>query len=1420
MAEIKFTSAQLDRIKESDEFKKFYEQSQGGNDTTSLKELGAILDAYLADADNQAFWTETFAKDEQRRKEEMSTEDRDIDNAENDIASHLGAMYVETHPDENVSAETWDSEEYKKWEKDYIENNSKNGEDKELARLYDELEKAKQAKTAKLEQDRLDNIEKAENDLERYLGSMYVETHPDENVTAETWDSEEYKNWREGYLKNTEDKELLRLLAALEAARNAGKDDEQERKVQKEFESHEVDEETAARIAEFERMRDGLDDNEPEDDNTQKEEKTLEIDEPTDDNGGKTLSDEEYRERSANSDANAEAFNLLILDTLNEMKVISDDEFNNAKGSPEDTAVMAIRADMLESEKRTEFEVRFANKIASHPEVLDYAPPSILATSHNALKNFIDTTKKKSPKTDVSAYETRLGAINERIDVLSKALEEQNYLHFSDKTNIADTYQGYIDMFAARQKDLDPSDARIATMDDNRENLDKLIAKYDEMWNLTGLTEKDAGRINNRYDEAMKLVPDLQLSDDTLKLVSNFRFLDDKGTPIPQFIDPKDGSKHMNWSKGFEVDKEGRLAESIKRAANDEVLKTIGGKDDITKDALEQGLNDNLAIKLFTLHNAEEVLKGVASEEEKQKFTKPKYAQQFIKDLGNSEKPMLLSDEGYKTAIKWEMNQVDGYVHRLNKKIAPNGVSQVAEKIYADNANIDQFAKARVSKENLDDFRKRARKQLLKTGLNSFGMAAAFTVATKAIGSKFGTTAATATGIGVALGTTAYMVYKRKKQAKKNGQKYGWKEFRKDHALQIAVATSACAGAAAFCSMTGQSEMAATFGTAAIVIGSGGKGIDLYQQARAAGANQLESIAWGAGSALVTYGGAQMGRMAGTAAVNAINHAFQDNTIFQSKEEITKTETETKTETTYKDGAVAHAEKTINAWDSPEFKHNLEHSFANAENSAVLDGSHLDPNRVALMSHYLGLDGTVDVTQHVQGGPDIVTRNHTCFAGYDAFKAGLAGMDTTTDAFKALDSITPDMYQAMQNSVAPDGTVHLTPDAVKGFEILDNNAINTKGEISLPGHNGIDVQTDHVVGDNASQNPDGKYVLDKNGNAYTTWAGDGGATDTTTTTTTTTTTETQYTPNEGVTAIWGTITKQNPLKKLKERFGAFADKIRGKKTEEKPIDKQTGRNLPEDKNGILPGGKTGGGKDNPNDKNGIAPGGALPPENTSNPNTPPEGKLDLSKINGDNVAGMDYEVPGHEFANLDGKDENIQTLESGTRVDQYGRIVRRKSVSKEDSQEKPVSQEAIPDKEHKLENGFNEAASKSENETVKKSKWRNIPLATSFKKMKEAATNKINALKEEKAARKAEKQERKEKEQRQQERDERRAAGRRNATPDAEFIGVDGSEMPNFQSKGTTASLKPNGKTTENQPKKLTQEQISQNLYKNIDRLS
>lgn len=933
-----------------------------------------------------------------------------------------------------------------------------------------------------------------------------------------------------------------------------------------------------------------------------------------------------HRIRSLHSNQNQDLFDVVTVEILHDMKEISDDDFNILLNNPHLIKENAAKADSLSKENTAKFKVRLAEKVAANPELLNVTPPDVLTQSYETLQQFIEVNKKKNPKADLTAYEANLATISGRMDTLSDNMEANVDVFFNDRTNIADTYQAYMDMFAAREKDLaksndDADKQKVEKIESNRKTLDMVISGYDEEWNLSGLDEKDADRINRRFDAASGFLPELKLNDETLALVSKYQFLDEAGKVTPQFIDPKDGSLHEKWSKGLDIAPEGKLAKVVSLAANDELLKTIGSKEDFNKQSLENGLNDNLPFKLFAIHNSEELIKGVA--ENPNKFTDPKYAQKFVQDLANSEKPMQISETGYQAGVKAQDNAIQGYTQRLGQKIGND--KPVLGKLGATMSN----------QESLPEFRKRMAGNVLKRGLTSFGMATVFTVGTKAIGAKFGATAATAVGVGIGVGATAYMLYKRKKQAKKNGEKYGWKEFKKDRALQIAIATSTLAGATAFCSMTGQTELAATLGTAAIVVGSGGSALEGYTQSRKAGASQLESIMWGGAMAAATYGGAQMGRMAGNAAVDAYNRAFGDNEIFQQKNEVTHSEE--KTEVVYKEGVVDGAKNILqDNWYKAD--PDLLQQRVDAINQYNIEhGTNIDPHRYLLAAHDAGALTPDNNLLHVQGGPDVNTAgNHKVFGAEWSNSTGVSQGEVSS----------------LASSVGGQG-INITPESIEAFNKVDNfiSANNQVGSVPSNPH-----QNDGVLGFN-STNEGGVTRADANGNQYSTYANHGGVHDSVTTTTTTT--ETNFTQNEGATAIWGTVMKNSPLKKLKQRMGALADKIMGR----------------DGKVGITP--KPGDGKIGITPKPGDGKIGITP-----KPKNPEE--YNLAALQGDNVAGMDHVGIYHEFANLS-DDENIKATDN--------KIVDSKSVPA------PV---LIQDKTGKVEETFQKTPE------AKKSIWKSI----------------------------------------------------------------------------------------------------------------
>ena len=834
---------------------------------------------------------------------------------------------------------------------------------------------------------------------------------------------------------------------------------------------------------------------------------------------GEDRKDLRARIRSKTSDQNKELFDREVAGILHEMHVLDDAEYNTATGSPQEAAAAAEKADELSDRQKREFDLRFAERIASLQELLEITPPSLLAKSYNTLKQFLETAKKQNPNADVSKFEQHLDVLAERMDSLAAQMESKTALFFADRTNIADTYDGYNKMFTARAADLDANKAEDKTKLDiiaaNRKILDELIGTYDEFWNLQDVKADSDENLDRRFEQASKLLEETVLEPETYRAAANFRFLDQNGQPVPQFIDPKDGSAHLDYAEGYQVDPKGKLATVIKLAENDVLLKTIGGKDDITKDKLQQEINDTLPFKLFEMYNSEELINGIA--EHPEKFTKPDDFNTFKNNLYNFNKPLQISDAGYEAAIDYQVNAVDGFAHRLVQKTG-NRSLKVVPKLYDRIATIDKFAAHRTKQQTS---KRQARIKQLKQAAVKFGIsgisAAGITVLST-ISTTTTSIPAAAIGVAAGIGITAYNIYRKKKTAKKAGQKYGWKEFKKDKALHAAITTTTLGAASAIFAVSGNPVVATACAYGALAVGTTAGVVTSYNAARKDGLGKAESLFWGTVNGIATLGGAAAGRAVAHSFIDSYNVAHPENEVFQKK--TVQTETSSYEEIVYKPGVVENAQNILeNNWyrDHPEL---LQQRIDSIEAFNAEHGTNINPYRYLLAAHDAGALAPDNNLLHVQGGPDVYTNgNHTVL----------------TESWAQQHNVDFSDVKGLAGSI-DGGTVNVNPDA---FQAIDGhiNASNQVGAISEH-----PFQNDGVLDMNATTDEHGTYST-PNGTEYTTYADHGGAHDVIGHEVETQTVS--YTPNEGVTAIFGWAHPKSWGKALKDRLGSLMDKISG-----------------------------------------------------------------------------------------------------------------------------------------------------------------------------------------------------------------------------------------------------------------------------------
>lgn len=945
-----------------------------------------------------------------------------------------------------------------------------------------------------------EQVEHLEKELETYLETVYVdEKSATQDITRETWDSPEYLAWKEDYAKNhPDDADYLALKQRLDALNTPA--------------------DSGPAVNENDNQNDSGVQYAP------TESGIVHQDEP----------EETFRERSPNSDANEFTFDKAKLQTLLDLNIISQAVYDEAVKNPA-AAIEQLQAKLpLSDKKQAEYESALSDKMLETPELFELMPPSLLAKEYSKLNDQIKEALAKNPEADVSALREKVSKLADRMDTLSANLHDKQDLFFADITNIADTYDGYMAMFDAREHGLDDSEQseKIKKIhSDNRETLNTIIAPYDEVWNLTNLKESDADSLDSRFNELSETLEKTELDAETLKLVSNFKFFDENDQPEPQFVD-KDGNKKDTFEEGDEIIKGSKLDTMVRVARQNVLMRQIGSNDDVSVENLNESLKEELPTVLYAAHVADQTEKGI--KEDPKQFTDPTYLDQFKEDLSNSEKPMGVSATAYEATIDNCINSTAAYATRLGTKIGKD--KPVVTKVFEPLEDLDKRAGDRTT-ETFDKRKVRIQqlKRAAKGAMSAFLVSGAITVVGAATAADASMTAATlgmnkyagmALGSALAIGMTIYQIHRWRKDRKAHGEKAGFWAMLKDRRLRETVETTALGCAALGFAVTGNPGVAQWLGYGAMAVGTANNVINSYQDVKKAGLSGLEAVGWAALQATATIGGGIAGRYAANAGIDAFNKANPENEIFQHKE--TRTSTTIEQETVYKPEAIENAHKILDYWykDDPEL---LQQRIDAINSYNELNGTDINPERYLLAAHDAGALSADNNMLHVQDGADISTNaNHKVLG---------SGWSNQT-------GVSQDIVNNLANSVSGDG-VTITPESLDAFRQIDQyiGVQNHVGHVP-----GASYQNDGVLGYNAESTADGTVHVSENGDRWTTYANGDSATevinrphDTPVTT---------FVPNEsdlglGMVGVLGTKTRG--IKKLKERIGAFADKIFGKK---------------------------------------------------------------------------------------------------------------------------------------------------------------------------------------------------------------------------------------------------------------------------------
>ena len=943
-----------------------------------------------------------------------------------------------------------------------------------------------------------EQAERLEKEIENYLETVYVdEKSATQDITRETWDSPEYLAWKEDYAKNhPDDADYLALKQRLDALNMPA--------------------DSGLAVNENDTQNDsGIQHNDSGVQYAPTESGIVHQDEP----------EETFRERSPNSDANEFTFDKAKLQTLLDLDIISQAVYDEAIKNPT-AAIEQLQAKLpLSDKKQAEYESALSDKMLETPELFELMPPSLLAKEYTKLNDQLKEALDKNPEADVSALREKVSKLADRMDTLSSNLHDKQEFFFADITNIADTYDGYMAMFDAREQGLDDSEQseKIKNIhSDNRETLNTIIAPYDDAWNLTNLKESDADSLDSRFNELSETMEKTELDAETLKLVSNFKFFDENNQPEPQFVD-KDGNKKDTFEEGDEIIKGSKLDTMVRIARQNVLMLQIGSNDDVSVENLNESLKEELPYILYSTNVAAKTGKGIL--EYPKQFTDPAYLDQFKEDLRNSEKPMGVSATAYEATIDNCINSTAAYATRLGSKVGKD--KPVVTKVFEPLKDLDKRAGDRTT-ETFDKRKVRIQqlKRAAKGAMSAFLVSGAITVGSTVLTGGANKVAGMALGSAFAIGMTLHQIHRWRKDRKAHGEKTGLKAALKDRRLMSTIATTALGAAAVGFAATGNLATAQWLGYGAMALGTANNVINSYQDVKKAGLSGLEAFGWAALQATATIGGGMAGRYAANAGIDAFNKANPENEIFQHKE--TTTETVIEHEIVDTPEAIKGAQDILSSWyqDNPDL---LQQRIDAINNYNELNGTNINPERYLLIAHDAGALSADNNMLHVQDGPDISTEGNHRVLG--------SGWSNRT-------GISQDMVHAIADSVSGDG-INITPESLEAYSQI-REYISPNNQVGyVPG---TSYQNDGVLGYNAESTADGTLHASENGDRWATYANGESSTqvvDKPHVVEVTTMVRNESDLGLGMFGVLGTVTRG--IKKLKDRVGTVTDKLLGKK---------------------------------------------------------------------------------------------------------------------------------------------------------------------------------------------------------------------------------------------------------------------------------
>jgi hypothetical protein len=743
------------------------------------------------------------------------------------------------------------------------------------------------------------------------------------------------------------------------------------------------------------------------------------------------------------SDQNQIMFNLVTLSVYRDMKLV-DPSVDANKMTPGQVADL-IDSVNLTDDQRKEYSNRFIDLILKTPDLFEKTPPKILTDAYIFVREQL-----MANRTDKD-LENRFKILAQRIDFLITGFAQKINYFYSDPSNIADVWEGYNKMCTVRRADLritkhdnDAEKKYKADVDkaaqETVERLREIVAMYEYMWNLKDLKPEDAEKLQKRWQELSDALRGVELTDDILATLAQYKFLDEKGDPLPQFLD-KDGKPQLEFKPGYKLNPDGRLYRVISLAKTDVTMQNVGDLATAVKDMnLSEALSDRVPWKVAEISLVDRAVQGIEANPHRMLEQDEVDAlwQEIEKDGGS------ITDAGYQAALDAQVNQAGGFAGLMAQHVGRD--KPVVMRPFESVQDIDKLAKTRTEKIGAGERRQKI--GFFKRMLKNFGAAAVFSAGLTFIGKATGIAwAGAAVGTTLGIGNMVYQGFKWRREQKKLGkpkEQYGLKAYFSDKRNWGPAIASGLGVAAVISMATGNPELAAGFGIGAMAVGGGSGAAMTYKDALAAGYTRGQALAGALGVMGATVAGGFAGRAAMNGLVNYVN-TNTDSTLFRTEHQIVTTHETTQNQ--YPDGWIEGNEHTLSQWESPQ--------MLEAHINGLMDAglSHDDAVRYLLAWH--------DVTDHNLGG------------GYfDSI-----GMNYSDVA-------------ALRGSI--NGTmINLTPESMSAFNhfndyISGTNTVRYPAGLFQPYHTPIS----HVLPPNATWDANGMLV--PGNDVYSTWVNWGG----------------------------------------------------------------------------------------------------------------------------------------------------------------------------------------------------------------------------------------------------------------------------------------------------------------------------------------